>query len=254
MKRAILFAAILLTAFLPVAADTPTDAPAPNPPITDPAQVATHYREVLAQPKYQETEEVDIDSRLKDSLSQWFLHLGAQLGKFQYSSEIPAFASLLMTLLVILSIAGLLYVIVRLTRRREEIEPTFVPGSPGPKTFRPPESYNDEIQQAIHNGNWHAAWLAGWRQFLSRLENRQLVEADRTRTNREYLTQLRAQTLPAPALDLLASMVDDYDRTIYGHKPIAEPDWIQFHRQIEEAALMLNLGEKTAQRPAQSIS
>jgi hypothetical protein len=250
MKRAFLFSSILLLGLLyPVMAD---EAPAPASPVTDPAQVSAHFREVLAHPEYQETEEADIDSRLKDSLSQWFLHLGAKLGKFQYSGEIPAFASLLMILLVILSIAGLLYVILRLTRRREEMEPVFASKNPDPRTFRPPESYDDEIQQSIRDGNWHAAWLAGWRQFLSRLENRHLVEADRTRTNREYLIQLRAQTLPAPALQLLAGMVDDYDRTIYGRKLVAEPDWNQFHRQIEEASLMLHLDEQST--PARSAS
>jgi hypothetical protein len=125
-----------------------------------------------------------------------------------------------------------------------EPDPAF--GIAGPKTFQPPEFYELEIQQAIRAGDWHTAWLAGWRQFLSRLEKGQLVEADRTRTNREYLAQLRAQSLPTSAFALLTGMVDAYDRFIYGRQSIAKPDWDHFYRQINEAALLLHLDEKIA--------
>ena len=50
---------------------------------------------------------------------------------------------------------------------------------------------NREIVAAIHAGDWHTAYLAAWRQFLSRLEHRHLVDNDRTRTNREYLAHFR---------------------------------------------------------------
>jgi hypothetical protein len=109
-----------------------------------------------------------------------------------------------------------------------------------------------EVQKAIRSGDWHAAWLAAWRQFLSRLENHRLVEADRTRTNREYLAQLREKTLPSPALALLTALVDAYDRFIYGHRPIAEPDWHLFHQQVSEAGLLLHLDGKSPQ-PKQAL-
>jgi len=238
-RHLLLLAIFFLGCFCLQADDTP-----PAAPVTDPAQITAHYREVAARPEYHEAQEIDIGSRFKDTLSLWFLHLGAKFGQFQYSGEMPAFASMLMTVLVMFSIAGLLYIMVRLTRRRAGMEALPSRQAPGPKTFHPPEFYDDEIQHAVHEGDWHRAWLASWRQFLSRLENRDLVEADRTRTNREYLAQLRAHTLPAPALALLNGMVDAYDRTIYGRRPVAEPDWNHFHRQIEEAALLLHLSDK----------
>ena len=102
-----------------------------------------------------------------------------------------------------------------------------------------------EIQEAIRASDWQAAWLAVWRQFLFRLENRQLVEADRTRTNHEYLAQLRKRDLPSPALALLIAMVDAYDCFIYGHRPIAESDWHLFHQQVSEAGLLLHLDDKS---------
>jgi Domain of unknown function (DUF4129) len=152
-----------------------------------------------------------------------------------------------MSILVAFSLAILIYVIVRLTRGYTWSwnEPT-VP-VPAEKTLQPPEFYDEEIVRAVHAHDWHGAWLASWRQFLSRLEHRSLVEADRTRTNREYLGQLTGQQLPATALALVAGMVDAYDRSIYGHAAIGEAEWNEFHGQIEEAALLLHL---EAKRPA----
>ena len=218
-------------------------------PITDPAQVSRHYREVLARPQFQEIAEPSVNTRIEDWLSQWFKRLGARIGEFKYASSMPAFESLLMTLLVVFSISILLYIMVRLTRRRGRMETEPADGIPGQKTFRPPEFYDEEIDRAIRAGDWHKAWLAAWRQFLSRLEHRHLVDADRTRTNREYLAQLRGKSPPASALALLNGMVDAYDRFIYGRKSISEPDWNLFHRQIDEAGLLLHLDDKKVHAP-----
>ncbi|MCE0522166.1 MAG: DUF4129 domain-containing protein [Methylacidiphilales bacterium] len=231
-----------MSAYADAGSPPPDTAPAP---IVDPAQVGEHYRQVLARPEFQETEEPAVNTRLEDWLSQWFKRLGARIGEFKYASRMPAFESLLMTLLVVFAIATLLYIMVRLTRRRGGM--TLEPSGDilGQKQFRTPEFYDEEIRHAIRAGDWHTAWLAAWRQFLSRLEHRQLVEADRTRTNREYLAQLREKHLPASALALLNGMVDAYDRFIYGRKSIGEPDWDLFHRQIDEAGLLLHLDDKT---------
>jgi hypothetical protein len=242
MKRRLLLLAICLLGTPSLRADdsSPT-------PITDPAQVGEHYRQVLTRPQFQETDESAVDTRIEDWLSQWFNRLGKKFGEFTYASRMPAFESFLMSLLVVFSISVLLYIMMRLTRRRDGMEPEPVTGIPGQRAFRPPEFYDEEINQAIRTGDWHTAWLAAWRQFLSLLEHRSLVEADRTRTNREYLAQLRAKPLPAAALALLTGMVDAYDRFIYGHQSIGEPEWNLFHRQIDEAALLLHLNDKARQ-------
>ena len=216
----------------------------PPAPVTDPAQIGEHYRQVLERPEFQDSGETDLNTRFKDWISQWFMRLGAKLGQFKYAEEMPGLTSLLMSLMVLFALAALIYIMVRLSRRRGELETIAGDGAPGQKIFRPPESYDEEIREASQAGDWHAAWMAAWRQFLSRLENRQLVEADRTRTNREYLTQLRARMLPSSALALLTGMVDAYDRFIYGRRPIGEPDWNFFHQQINEAVLLLHLDDK----------
>ena len=244
--RRLILPAIFLLGITPIFADDDDSSPtnAVSAPITDPVQVGEYYRQVLARPQFQESDESSVNTRLEDWLSQWFKRLGTKFGEFKYASRMPAFESLLMTLLVVFSISILLYIMVRITRRRGGMEPEPASGIPGEKTFRPPEFYDDEIRHAIQARDWHTAWLAAWRQFLSRLEHRHLVEADRTRTNREYLAQLRGKPLPAAALALLTGMVDAYDRFIYGRKAIDEPDWNLFHRQIDEAGLLLHLDDK----------
>ncbi len=216
----------------------------PAAPVTDPAQVRSHFQEVVQRPEFEEIEENDPNARFADWISQWFTRLGAKFGQFKYANDLPVLTSLLMTLLVVLTVIGLVYIAVRLTRSGGDLNLLESAEPPGPKTFRPPEFYEDEIRLAILARDWHAAWLATWRQFLSRLENRQLVEADRTRTNRDYLAQLTDRSLPASALAVLTRIVDAYDRFIYGHQSIGETDWNQFHQQVNEAALLLNLDER----------
>jgi hypothetical protein len=213
-------------------------------PISDPAQVNEHYRQVLERPEFQDHGESDVDIRFKDWISQWFTRFTTRLGQFKYAEEMPGLSSLLMSIMVFFALSALIYLMVRLSRRRHVPEMILATGIPGQKTFRPPESYDEEIRQASQAGDWHTAWMVAWRQFLSRLENRQLVETDRTRTNREYLAQLHALSPPSSALTLLDGMVDAYDRYIYGHKPIGEPDWNLFHQQVQEAALLLHLDDK----------
>jgi len=244
--RKLILAALLLLGMMPLPADDSTA----SAPITDPAQVTQHYHEVLARPQFRDTDESPVNTRLQDWLSQWFKELGARFGEFKYANRMPAFESLLMTLLVAFSISVLLYIMVRLTRRRGgmDMEPDI--DIPGQKAFRPPEFYDEEIRQAVAAGDWHMAWLAAWRQFLSRLEHRHLVDADRTRTNREYLAQLRGKSLPGSALALLTGMVDSYDRFIYGRKFIGEPEWTLFHQQIGEAGLLLHLDDKKTREQA----
>jgi hypothetical protein len=232
----------------PLRADAPAeDASTPaEAPVTDPALVARHYREIAARPEFHDVAESGVNPRIEDLLSDWFSRLGKKVGDFKYTSRMPAFETLLMSVLAAFAVAILIYIVVRLSRRQSWTWHEPPPEAPGEKKRRAPEFYDEQIAEAVQARDWHGAWLAAWRQFLARLERRRLVEADRTRTNREYLGQLRAQSLPAAALALLTGMVDAYDRFIYGRAAIGEAEWKDFHRQIEEAALLLRLEEKKA--------
>ena len=217
-------------------------------PITDSGSIAASYQKVLSQPKYQETDEPDANAQIRDWLSQWFTRLGAEFGQLKYTQEMPRFASLLMAVFVVLALIGLLYTLVRLTRRRQKWKDSQSLEADQSLLASTPRRDEEELRQALAGGNWHVAWLAGWRQFLSQLEKGRLVETDRSRTNREYLSQLRAQTLPAPVLALLTRLIDSYDSFIYGRHAIVESDWTSFHQQLDEAALLLHLPESTSGR------
>ena len=237
---------ITLTRWLVLAAIlTALPAEADDAPVTDPAKISAQYHEVLTQGQYQEVAEPPVGTRIEDWLSQWFKSLGAHFEEFRYASRMPAFESFLMTVIVALAIGVLLYVMVRLTCRRGRMRLNLNDEVAGAKTFRAPEDYDREIVAALQAGDWHTAYLAAWRQFLSRLEQGNLVENDRTRTNREYLAQLRGKSLPGSAPELLNSLVDAYDRFIYGHQLIAEADWTTFRARLDETALLLHLDDKT---------
>src|SRR5580692_1695416 len=195
MKRRFgFFAAFLFLgglALLPAMADDgdATNSPASSAPVTDRALVAAQYRQVLAQPEYQEAAEPDVNDALHSWLSRLLARFGQKFEEFQYAQEMPRFASMLMAVFIVAAMAGLLYVSVRVLRRR--MDPKFPERheAPAEKIFRPPEFYEEELRRAIAAEDWHAAWLASWRQFLSRLEMGNLVAADRSRTNREYLAE-----------------------------------------------------------------
>jgi hypothetical protein len=237
----------ILVAVTSLAARADDSAP---PPVTDPALVRQHYQEVLSRPEFRETEETLDDMRWTDWITQWVQHLVSRFQDLQYAGQLSSAARLLVFALTALTVLALLYLLVRLSRRRRDGESAEddlpLPG----RTFLSPRQYEERLRQALENQDWHGAWLAAWLQLLARLENRRFVDADRSRTNREYLTQLRAQSLPAGAVSLLAGMVDDYDRFIYGVRPIDEAGWSGFRERIDEVTLMLGLRERAMEKPA----
>jgi hypothetical protein len=228
------------------AADQPA---ATDAPVTDPAVVRRHYQELLARPEFREPDDFSADLRFRDWISQWVTRMLSQFRDFKYAGEMSGLAWLLITGLTGLAIVGLIYVLIRLSRRKGERANDEAELSPAKNALLSPQVYDQRLRLAVENRDWHGAWLATWLQFLARLENRRMVEADRSRTNREYLAQLRSHQLPAPALPLLARLVDDYDRFIYGWLAIDEPLWRSFRQQIDEVSLMLHLRENDPSAP-----
>ncbi len=242
MTRALLFLTLLLTGFVTRAED--------NAPVTDPAAVRQHYREVIARPEFHEADETLGDVHWSDWLVQWFRHLVARFQDFKYAGQLSGTARVVVFILTALAVAGVILLLLRLTRGRREREAEnreeAVPG----RALLTPQQHEKRLRAALEARDWHGAWLAAWLQLLSRLENRRLVEADRSRTNREYLAQLRDQPLPAGTLPLLAGMVEDYDRFIYGRRAIDEAGWTAFRNRLDEVTLQLGLNERAVEGPA----
>jgi hypothetical protein len=254
MKRALMPAWLLALIFPLQAADQA------SAPVTDPAVVQQHFQAMLARPEFHEQEEAFGNLRWTDWASQWLTHLVSRLQNFRYAGQMSALAWLFVIALTVLALTGLIYVLVRLSRRqRDEAPEEIEPASPGSRLLSP-RQYEQRLRGALERRDWHGAWLAAWLQLLARLENRHLVDPDRSRTNREYLAQLRARTfapsalvpatLPPAALPLIARLVDDYDRFIYGLRVIDEPGWGAFRERIDEVTLMLNLRDHAAEEPA----
>jgi hypothetical protein len=219
-------------------------------PVTDPAVVQRHYEAMLTRPEFRQPEESIGDLRWTDWVSQWLTHLVSRFQNFKYAGQMSALAWIFVVVLTALAIAGLAYLLMRLSRRqRDEAAEKLAPVSQGLRLLSP-RQYEQRLRGALERGDWHAAWLAAWLQLLARLENRQLVDADRSRTNREYLAQLHARPLPPAALPLIARLVDDYDRFIYGLRAIDETGWSAFRERIDEVTLMLNLRDRATEEPA----
>jgi hypothetical protein len=218
--------------------------------VTDPAAVQHHFREVLARPEYRETADSLADVRWNDWFSQWLRHLVSRFHEFKYIGQLSDTARVIVVILTAGAVAGLIALLVRLSRRRRDRAAGEQNIQPSGETLLTPMQYERRLRRALEEQNWHGAWLAAWLQFLARLENRHLVESDRSRTNREYLAQLRAQSLPEGVLALLVRMVDDYDRFIYGRRPIDEAGWGAFRDRIDQLTLMLGLREHGAEEPA----
>ena len=245
-RLVLFFFALGLTA---LAARSEPAPPSGSAPVTDPTVVRQHYEQMLAQPQFREPEQLAADFPIRDWLSQWLTHLVSNFQNFKYAGQMSGLAWLLVTAMTALAIVGLIYVLVRLSRRPRDAALDDGDAPPGTKMFLSPRLYDERLRRAIENRDWHGAWLATWLQFLSRLENRQMVEADRSRTNREYLAQLRVQHLPTSALPLITGLVEDYDRFIYGLRPIDEPVWQTFRREVDEVSLLLHLRDRAPASP-----
>ncbi len=243
MKRAWFFCLVLALPFS-ARADDPA-------PVTDPAAVQQHYQAVAARPEFHETAETVADLRWTEWLDRWIRHLVSRFQDFRYAGQLSDTARVLVVIITAVAVAGMIALLVRLSRRRrrdraEAQAADVAPGGP----LLTPRQYETRLLRALENRDWRGAWLAAWLQLLARLENRHLVEADRSRTNREYLAQLRGQPLPGGALPLLAGLVDDYDRVVYGRRPIDEAGWAAFRGRIDEITLMLGLRERATEEPA----
>ena len=265
MKKRFRFLAALLflggLALLPAAAESDaTNNPALAAPVTDPALVAAQYRQVLARPEYQEAAEPDVNDALRSWLSRLLARFGQKFEQFQYAQEMPRFASMLMAVFIVAAMAGLLYVSVRVLRRR--MDPKFLerPDAPAEKMLTPaPSMTRSELQTRTSRKpcNWHAArGSRAWLQFLARLENRRTWSSRRPQPHQPRIScrSLRAQPGHEPALPLVLGVVDAYDRFIYGRRPIAEPEWRSFQGQLDEAGgggggLLLHLTDRPTPSP-----
>lgn len=92
----------------------------------------------------------------------------------------------------------------------------------------------DRTRVAAQSGDYRTATRYLYLSTLLWLEERGLVRYDRSRTNREYLAQLRGK----PTYDTFVPVVDTFERVWYGKRPLEAGDFEKYEEQI--AALRTN--------------
>lgn len=222
--------------FLPLWAQTSA-----RTPVTNPEQVRTELDRVLAEPEFHQTYAPDIFSQLGQWALSWMDSLQGSMRELGYLDQLSRLSKFVMWAVLLLSIVSLLYWGVKLILNRRQLLEDWV--SPSRPHFEPPAAYEPRIAEAAGQGQWSEAVLQSWRRFLSLLEQASLVEADRTKTNREYLDQLTAQGLDSDGR--VRKLVTFYDSHIYGKRSIAEADWQRWDSLVEEATNALALDSLT---------
>jgi hypothetical protein len=87
----------------------------------------------------------------------------------------------------------------------------------------------DQAQAAARAGDYRTAARHLYLSSLLWLEDRKLLRYDRSRTNREYLTQLRGK----PVHDELAPVVETFERVWYGHRALDAEEFERYQRQVQ---------------------
>lgn len=224
---------ILLAMSLPLRAETP---------VTQPDVVAAHYQATLAREEFQQQATPDLVSQVSHWILSALQSLQDSLNHYEYSSQLIRFSFALMWLILVLCIASLFYWMYKLFLLRRTFHDETTDRAAGKPYFAAPETFEPEIRQAVTSRSWATALLLSWRRFLAQLERRELVTADRTRTNWEYLAQLQAHhDLPPATRELCRELARAYDRHIYGGETITDEEWTQWEASLHSITRTLRL-------------
>ncbi len=216
-------------------------ATAETAPITDAAAVADHYRAVLQREEYRQEPSFDFLSQLGHWVVAVLQSLQDSFRHYEYSGQLIRLSYALMGTILALGVISLLYWGLKFFRLRYLLARPASEKTVGERYSVAPESLETGIRQAVAAQLWTTALLLSWRQFLTLLERHELVRADRTRTNWEYLAQLQSMSIPTPTRELCQELVRRYDRYIYGGQPVTPEDWAQWNASLYALARTLNL-------------
>ncbi len=87
----------------------------------------------------------------------------------------------------------------------------------------------DRAQIEARAGNYRGAARHLYLSSLLWLEERGMLRYDRSRTNREYLQQVRGK----PVHDELLPVVETFERVWYGHRPLDDAGFREYERQVD---------------------
>ncbi len=200
---------------------------APNPDYAGERQA---LNAILAQKAYKGVAELSPRERFLE----WFYNQLDRLlaGLFRIGERAPWIGLALRILLIAGVCTALVLLLVRIERRgRVRLTPDVEP-APGAPSAREWQLWLRDAQSTAANGQWREAIHFLYWASISRLESRRLWPADRARTPREYLSLLAGSDPRRPAL---AELTREFERTWYGGRAAAAPD---FDSALKQAAAL----------------
>ena len=201
------------------------------------AQESETMRQVLAGRDFRNIDEPTAKDTLLEKLGNWLNAL------FESAARLTVHASWVGSALVwgfILAVCiGLVWGLLQL-ERRWRIRPMPEESGPaaGAASAREWQLWLEDARRSATAGQWREAIHFVYWAAISRLESRRLWPADRARTPREYLALVAPED---PRRAGLASLTGNFERTWYGGRAAAEPDY----RKAEELASALISGSRS---------
>ena len=90
----------------------------------------------------------------------------------------------------------------------------------------------DEAERLAREGNLRGAIRKGYIALLCDLSDRKVIGLSRSKTNRDYLRDVRSRKELYPRM---TSVTDTFERHWYGSKDSADEDWIRFREEYKDA-------------------
>jgi hypothetical protein len=194
---------------------------------------------ILAQPEFQWKDQVEKPSallKLRQRIQQELVRLSRMLLGFEGSNYVFGIGAL------VLLVAGLLFLFRNLLF-----------GFVAEARFAPHAQTGDEVltadtalkraQNLSHDGDYRSAVRYLYLSALLLLEERGLLDHDRTKTNREYLRSVSDQ----PELEIpLRNVVEVFDRVWYGYQPLDDQDYQYYEQQVGKLRQQRQTGQQKA--------
>jgi hypothetical protein len=207
------------------------------------ARIKADLREILSSPQYrieapQESAFSRILRKIGDGLKAFFRWLG-RLFRFPsgLGGSVGGGGNLFFWVILVGVIVAMAYVIAyalrQAAKRREGDARKRRPGiisEPEESAAASPDDWLTAARRHAASGDFHRAYRAVFIALLLRLDRLGAIQFERSRTNGEYLRQLRARQ---PLYQLMSTLARDFDARWYGRAPVAEDDYQRVLRAFE---------------------
>lgn len=155
------------------------------------------------------------------------------------AADAPLLAHILLALLLLGTIAGLIYLIARGALKRIVTEVGPDAKGDDPTTARAASAL---LHDYVSAGDWRTALRYLLLGTLLELQEQGILELRPGLTNREYLRGLQSDIRSGPLREPLSAVIDAFDRSWYGHLPLTGDDYRRCVREAERALSVARQG------------